>query len=128
MLVAGYSANASQSEAWLLLLDGKADNPPPPMEAASHDAAGWIAYAQPRAADRLFKGFDLELLNALTQALPEEHHETVRNVLQEQVLQPVFAPMPFPDAIALARFLVEVTAGFAHLKISRWPEYAHDGC
>jgi hypothetical protein len=114
MLVAGYSASALQSEAWLLWLDGKADNPPTPIEIASHDAVGWVAYAQPRAVDRLFKGFDAELHTALTQAIPEEHHETVAKVLQEQALQPVLAPMPFPDAIHLARFLVEVTAGFTH--------------
>ena len=114
MLVTGYSAGALQSEAWLLFLDGKAEAPPPPAQVAGHDAAGYLAYAQPRAADRLFRGFDAELLVALKQALPDEHHGTVERVLQEQTLQPVLAPMPFPDAIHLARYLVEVTAGFTH--------------
>jgi hypothetical protein len=56
MLVTGYSADALQSEAWLLFLDGKAEAPPPPEQVAGHDAAGYLAYAQPRAIDRLFKG------------------------------------------------------------------------
>lgn len=114
MLVAGYSANAAQSEAWSLLLDGQADDPPAPVEVANHDAAGWLAWAVTRAVHRLFMGYDQELLNALTQALPAQHHGTVANVLQAQALQPVFPQMPFPDAIDLARFLVQVKEGFAH--------------
>ena len=35
-------------------------------------------------------------------------------MLQAQAIQPVFPQMPFPDAIALAKFLVDVTARWTH--------------
>jgi hypothetical protein len=114
MLVAGYSTDMAQSEAWLLLLDGLAQDPPAPAEVAGQDAAGWLAYAQPRAASRLFNGCDTELSDALLAALPPQYHPAVTQVLANQALKPVFAPMPFPDAIALAKFIVEVTAGWTH--------------
>lgn len=114
MLVAGYSAGAMQSEAWILMLDGSADDPPSPIQVAATDAAGWQAYAQPRATARLFNGYDQELVVALKNKLPQSHHAKIDQVLAEQNLQPVFAPMPFPDAIELAKYLVEVTTGFSH--------------
>lgn len=114
MLVAGYSANASQPEAWLLYLDGKGEEPPKPTLAAGPDDGGFVAYAQPRAADRLFRGFDEGLDAAIKKAVPKEHHAAIDEALQSQQLSPVIAPMPFPDAIAFAKYLVEVTAGFSH--------------
>jgi hypothetical protein len=46
-LVAGYSANASQPEAWLLYLDGKGDAPEPQL-VAPPDSSGYITFAQSR--------------------------------------------------------------------------------
>ena len=114
MLVAGYSAGASQPEAWLLTLDGKDNAPPEPQLIAGSDAVGYIAYAQPRAADRLFRGFDDQLVMAVKSAVPAEHHQSIDDALVDQALTPVIAPMPFPDAIDFAKYLVEVTAGFSH--------------
>jgi hypothetical protein len=113
MLVAGYSAKASQPEAWLLYLDGKGDVPTP-VQAAGPDDSGFVAYAQPRAADRLFRGFDERLLSDVKLVVPVEHHAAIDAAAQAQQLSPVIAPMPFPDAIAFAKYLVEVTAGFSH--------------
>lgn len=113
MLVAGYSANASQPEAWLLHLDGKGDVPDPKL-VASPDGSGYIAFAQSRAADRLFRGYDNKLQEDVLNAVPSEHRGAVADALSEQPLSPVIPPMPFPDAIAFAKFLVEVTAGFSH--------------
>lgn len=114
MMVAGYSANASQPEAWVLTLDGKGDAAPQPQLVAGSDAVGYIAYAQPRAADRLFRGFDDQLVTAVKSAVPTEHHQSIDDALVAQALTPVIAPMPFPDAIDFAKYLVEVTAGFSH--------------
>lgn len=114
MLVAGYSANATQPEAWLLYLDGKGDNPPDPQLVAAPDDFGYMTYAQPRAVDRLFRGYDIVLEEAVIEATPEGARDAVRAALMDQRLTPVIPPMPFPDAIAFARFLVEVTAGFSH--------------
>jgi hypothetical protein len=117
MMVAGYSAGAHQSEAWLLVLDGHADDPPVPVQVADRDAAGWYAYAQPRPSGRLFNGWDNELLDGLKKEIPTQYHAKIEEVLQNQSLQPVLPPMPFPDAIALAKFLVEVTAGWTHFLV-----------
>ncbi|SOJ57788.1 hypothetical protein MSIMFB_05267 [Mycobacterium simulans] len=114
MLVAGYSSGASQPEAWLLYLDGKGADAPQPQQAAGPDDSGFVAYAQPWAADRLFRGFDDSLEAAVKQAVPSSHHAAIDAVLQQQLLSPVIPPMPFPDAIEFAKYLVEVTAGFAH--------------
>lgn len=114
MLVAGYSARASQPEAWLLHLDGNRDEPPKPVLAAGPDQIGFVAYAQDRAADRLFRGFDNSLVQDIKMVVPGEHHAAIDGALGAQELSPVIAPMPFPDAVAFAKYLVEVTAGFTH--------------
>ena len=114
MLVAGYSAGSSQPEAWLLYLDGMGDTPPTPKLVANNDDSGYLVFAQSRAADRLFRGYDGLLRDALLQAVPSEHHNDVTATLEAQTLQPVIPPMPFPDAIMFARFIVDVTAGFSH--------------
>lgn len=113
MLVAGYSANASQPEAWVLYLDGKGSKPKPLLVGGPEDS-GFLAYAQPRAADRLFRGFDEQLARAVKAAVPDEHHAAIDAALNDQTLSPVIPPMPFPDAIDFAKYLVEVTAGFSH--------------
>lgn len=113
MLVAGYSARSLQPEAWLFYLQDTEEAPTPEL-VASEDASGWVAYAQPTATDRLFKGYDGALVSQLLEAVPPEHHAAVIEVLSSQQQQPVMPAMPFPDAIALARFLVETTAGYSH--------------
>lgn len=114
LLVCGYSGNASQSEAWVLFLDGNAEDPPAPILVASPDDVGWLAWGQPQALHRLFHGHDGALRKALIDELPKSQHKALEAVLGAQGLQPVFAAMPFPDAIELAKFCVQVTAGFAH--------------
>jgi len=110
--VAGYSAASSAPEAWLVTLDG--GTPPVPILAAGPLQTGWLAYAQPRATQRLFRGFDDHLLAALTQTLGPAHMPAVEAVLVSQAIQPAASQMPFSDAIGLARFMVDVTAGFSH--------------
>jgi hypothetical protein len=114
MIVAGYSAGVSQPEAWLLYLDGKGNDAPVPTLEAGPDDGGYKTYAQPRAAERLFEGFDGRLLAAVKAAVPNGHHAAIEAALASQRLDPVIPPMPFPDAIAFAKYLVEVTAGFTH--------------
>ncbi len=114
LLVAGYGSGSDKSEAWLLVLENKQDDPPAPVCVAEPDAFGWIAYAQPIATQRLFNGIDPIMHGQLLQVLPEEHHEVVKDVLDAHQMQPAVPAMPFPDAIGLAKFLVEVTKGFSH--------------
>lgn len=113
MLVAGYSAGAKQAETWKFFIQDPNEDPVPVIE-ASEDASGWQCYAQPGAAERLFRGWEFSLARELFEVVPQEHHEAVREVLVGQARQPVIPAMPFPDAIALAKFLVEVTSGYTH--------------
>lgn len=113
MLIAGYSAGQSQPEAWTFYLQAL-DSAPVPELVASQDASGWVAFAQPDAANRLFRGFDDQLAAQVLAAVPDSAKPSVAAILDAQSRLPVIAPMPFPDAIALAKFLVEVTAGFSH--------------
>lgn len=113
MVVAGYSAGSRQAEAWQFFVqDLKTE--PTINQVASEDASGWMCFAQPDAADRLFRGADNQMIQDLQNALPAEHHQTIANVLVQQERQPVIPSMPFPDAIHLAKFLVDLTSGYSH--------------
>lgn len=113
MLVAGYSAGAKQAEAWLVAIDNTRERPTPRL-AVPFDAAGWIAYAQPEAAHRLFQGVDPATRDAMSQALRPSEWAKVATILTQSERQPVMPAMPFADAIALANFLVDVTVGYSH--------------
>jgi hypothetical protein len=114
-LVAGYSAEAKESEGWLILIDGTANRPVPEL-AIGPDQAGYLAYAQPDATLRLFNGFDPNLPAMIEAALEPHEWAKVQALLAAGVLQrqPVVPGMPFADAIAFARYLVDVTAGYSH--------------
>lgn len=112
-LVAGYSAASTAPEAWQITVDGTSTVPVPTL-AAGELQTGWLAFAQPAAVHRLFRGYDDQLLNGLTNVMGPAHMPAIQNVLNSQVAQPAVAPMPFGDAIALARFMVEVTSGYSH--------------
>lgn len=110
LLIVGYSAG-QQAEAWLIEFQDH-DKPPEPTLVAGADVSGYIAFAQAEAVHRLFRGID----PVLEAALPQMASDPV--ALDERVAafnrQPVQPSMPFPDAIALAKFLVDVTAGYSH--------------
>ncbi|MBJ8340012.1 hypothetical protein JGU71_14035 [Antrihabitans sp. YC3-6] len=116
-LVAGFSAKSDQSEAWLLKFEDKVDEVPGPEQVASTDRWGYEAYAQPDAVDRLFRGYDQRLLARLLAATPPQHHADMVALLEEHHRVPLHPAMPFPDAIALAKFMVETTAGFTHFNL-----------
>lgn len=110
-LVAGYSGEAAQAEAWLVTLTDPAVRPIPQI-AAGPDQGGWVAYAQPEAASRLINGCDGDLVAALHAAVPEENHADLQAVLYAGRREACPPAMPFADAIAFARFLVDTTVGY----------------
>ena len=112
MLVAGYSDGAKQAEAWVVIIGG--DTRPTPQLVIPFDSAGWLAYAQPEATERLFLGLDRDLRMKLQGALTDEEWKKIEEHVGGAQRSPVPAPMPFGDAIALARFLVDVTIGYSH--------------
>lgn len=112
-LVAGYSARESQAEAWLVQMDDP-DTRPVAEQAVAGDQSGWLAYAQPEAAIRLFKGFDPNILGHLAAALTPQELQKVEQVLTSGVMErPVVIPaMPFADAINFAKYVVDTTVGY----------------
>lgn len=112
-LVAGYSSRESQAEAWLVQMDDPGTRPMV-TEAVSGDQSGWLAYAQPEAATRLFKGFDPNILGHLAQVLDASELAKVQTVLSSGVLDRpvVIASMPFADAIHFAKYVVDTTVGY----------------
>lgn len=111
-LVAGYSAGVKQPEAWLVHVDGSGVRPVPSL-AASYDVAGWVAFAQPEASNRLFNGFDPNLGVALEAELEPSQWAKAEGVMSGFRRTPVEPAMPFADAIALAKFMVDVTIGYS---------------
>ncbi len=111
-LVAGYSGGSKASEAWLVLLDDPASRPVPAL-AAGPDQAGWLAYAQPEAVQRLFNGYDEHLPAKLGQVIDAAHMPAVMDVLNQRLTRPAQPPMPLLDAISLAGFMVDVTIGYS---------------
>jgi hypothetical protein len=115
-LVAGFSAGCDQAEAWLLEFEGSTLRPTPVCVLAD-SAYGHRAYAQPSPIERLFNGYDKRLEETLKAATGSGSHATIESLLRAQHMEPVFPGMPLPDAIALARFMVETTAGFTRFKL-----------
>ncbi|MFT3662549.1 MAG: hypothetical protein QM809_14575 [Gordonia sp. (in: high G+C Gram-positive bacteria)] len=111
VLVCGYSAGCDHAEAYQVMLG---PGEPSIEKVAATGDFGWIAFAQAVATNRLFYGIDPILMARIEKLVPEDRHEELAEALKEQFRQPVFRAMPFPDAIALAKFLVEVTAGYSH--------------
>ncbi|SIA36927.1 hypothetical protein [Mycobacteroides abscessus] len=113
-LIAGYSAGSDQPEVWLLEFEGDVTETPEPRLEQSTDQYGYRAYAQPDAVDRLFRGFDGRLLEELLSVADPEQHQGLCELLGRHQRIPLHIGMPLPDAIALARFMVETTAGYSH--------------
>jgi hypothetical protein len=113
-VVAGYSAGSDQPEVWKLEFQGACAAPPTPTLEQSTGQHGYKAYAQPDAVDRLFKGYDDQLKGALLTGVGPANHSALLALLENHHKAPVHVAMPFPDAIALAKFLVETTSGYSH--------------
>jgi hypothetical protein len=112
MFVAGYCPDGQHAEAWLIEMVDSATRPSPVL-AIGQGQAGWVSYAQPEATMRLFTGFDPDLEQQLQAVLPATEMAKVTPILKGLHRTAVVAPMPFADAIAFARFLVDVTVGYS---------------
>lgn len=115
LLVAGYSANETAAEAWLVELTDPGVTPAP-QPAIRPDQTGWLAFAQPAANERLWLGMDRQTLQLLEANLTNEEFAKVMSILQSGNVQkaPVVGAMPLQDAIALAELMVNVTASFTY--------------
>lgn len=121
-VVVGMSTDCDQAEVWLLKFEGKTLEPAP-EEILKRDDYGFKAYAQPEPVNRLFNGYDDSLRSALIQneirvgKTPTDAEQAIDTFLAPLHLDPVQPGMPLPDAIALARFMVETTEGYARYRI-----------
>ncbi|UGT64545.1 hypothetical protein [Nocardia asteroides] len=115
-LVAGFSPGCDQAEAFLLRFEGGTLRPVP-QRVLAEDDYGHRAYAKPAAVERLFNGYDSRLELALKSQSDPENHAEIERILRRQHVDPVTPGMPLPDAIALARFMVETSAGYARFKL-----------
>lgn len=116
-LVAGYSSGSDQPEVWKLEFQGTCKKPPTPTLEQSTDQYGYRAYAQPDAVDRIFKGYDQQLKAKILAATDPASQPAAEALLEQSHQMPVHVAMPLPDAIALAKFMVEVTSGYSHFNL-----------
>jgi hypothetical protein len=80
-----------------------------------HDQAGYLAFGQDEATHRLFYGWAPELPEMIKNEVSKASWTKVEKIFSTGAVmrQPATAPMPFADAIALARYLVDVTVGYS---------------
>jgi hypothetical protein len=114
--VAGYSARAPLSEIWKFEhVNGVCD---PPRCAAAQGETGFQAGGDPEVFSRLVLGHGMLLGDALVAGgVDRANIPAVVAALQAHMHVPLLeAPMPIPDAIDLAEFIVEATATFTRFR------------
>lgn len=114
-LVAGYSAGRTSSEAWRVeLVD--ANTEPVPELAIETETVGWLSFAQATPTERLWNGIDREFLGALKERLTPAAFAEVGRIYEESKVMraPTLGAMPLPDAIGLARFMVDLSSSYTH--------------
>ena len=108
-LIAGYSNAERHAEVWSFEVDQTGT--PRVSSVFGRDQVGVEAKGQPEAIYRLLGGYSpLILTGLINSGIPQANAEAFLNGLPVEKL--VHASMPIQDAIDLARYCVEVTAGF----------------
>lgn len=108
-LIAGYSKEERLAEVWSFEVDE--DGNPKVARIFGPDDVGVEAKGQPEAIFRLLAGWSPLILTGLVSSgIPKADAESFLNSLPVEKL--VHPAMPIQDAIDLARYCVEVTAGF----------------
>lgn len=114
MLIVGYSAGATQPEAWEIVIDDP-HVAPVATQLMGPDDYGWTTFAQPEATERMFYGIDPNVVAAMAQVIPQDvWNNDVLPILIGAQRSPVVPGMPLADAISLADFLASVTAQYSH--------------
>jgi hypothetical protein len=111
IVVAGYSAGSQSPEVWEATVRGSE-----PSELAlslGPNETGMRAYAQNRVVHRLVHGWDFKFGIALLRLVPVELREDLKNIMRDQRVDPENPFMPLPDAVALAKYLVDTTVSFS---------------
>jgi hypothetical protein len=116
MMVVGYSHGERQAEGWTVVFKDPATRPIASLTIA-RDQVGWVANAQTQATHRLFNGYEESFKASLMALIPQPQQQLAEQIFSSAVRQPAQPAMPFADALSLARFLVDTTAGFSHFSL-----------
>jgi hypothetical protein len=109
--VAGYSANESLAEIWVLTIDANGDCPNPRQKLAANAGGGAIWGGQPEALNRLMLGWSTEVYQGLVASkIAPNRALSFLNGLN--VARLATDAMPIQDAIDLAKYMIDVTAGY----------------
>lgn len=112
MFVGGFSDGLASAEGRVVIFEDPAVRPTPHVF-VDVDGVGWGAFATPWPAHRLVSGIDPALQDAVVPLLQPGMEQDFDNLV-ESFRRPIVHPaMPFGDAIALARYLAQVTAGYS---------------
>lgn len=111
LVFAGYSSGSQSPELWESTVNASSADPPQLDLALAEGETGVRTYAQAQVADRLINGWDDLLVRDLSNSMASETFEDLAEVLHKQRWSVGGGFMPLPDAVALSRYLVEVTIG-----------------
>ncbi|MGE4043441.1 MAG: hypothetical protein AB7F35_01215 [Acetobacteraceae bacterium] len=120
--ICGYSTERPLPEIWQLVLLGQECHEPTLCQ--DEQAFGLQCNGQSEAVERLVLGYSPRI-GMITEKLgmtPERWQEVQAIVSAETFEHFVAAAMPIQDAIDLARFLVETTAGFVQFSLREQPK------
>jgi hypothetical protein len=108
-ILAGYSAGLHHPEAWEIKFSDP-NQRPVPHKFWDVDDVGWWVAGQPDAACRLFNGFSPSFKGNVLAAIDPAQQPTVSDLFAAEGRPCAIAPMPFADAIALAKFCALLSA------------------
>jgi hypothetical protein len=117
--VFGYSAGRALPEVWSIIINGKNYPAPTLLQGETDIGPRWAG--EEEALDRLILGRTRAIVASAVKNGMEEAAtlEILGKMLPDLVETLVMPAMPIQDAIDLARYLVETTAGFSKFSISR---------
>ncbi|WP_203075820.1 hypothetical protein [Falsiroseomonas ponticola] len=120
--ICGYSAGRPLPEIWEVLIRGKECDSPKLVQAEQGFGVNWDGEYE--ALDRLILGVGSGFQDAaVSLGLPQEQAPEITAKVMRQLYEDLAVPaMPIQDAIDLARFLVETTAGFVRFSIRKQPK------
>ena len=107
-IIAGFSANETQAEIWIVEIDDKGACSGPAM-ACDKGSSGLLWRGQPEALNRLINGWSFTARDRLMKAGMSAKDALALLNAQSPISSPA---MPIQDAIDLVYYLVEVTVGY----------------
>jgi len=120
--ICGYSAGKPLPEVWEVMLRGAECAAPKLVQPEQDFGVRWDGEYE--ALNRLILGVGTGFQDvAVTLGVPEEEAPDIAGKVMEHLYENLaVAAMPIQDAIDLARFLVETTAGFVRFSIRKQPK------